>query len=322
MSIFYQLERFVRNTFKTTVAIFLEALKLSPNAQGYVSGSITELLLKQHIENQGYEVERIREKWEGSKHPNHRGDFYFSKTGTDRWFVLESKGIKSNSEKWHKLFNRNNLIQFLYDYHGIIHWIDQDKDIENQIITWVDTNLPLFRDKYGATLYEYEEAQKYLQNRPKRETDKSRAIDALKNCSRDDIGTMISERLEYVSSKLGVLETHFVSGTSGRSGRTQATPRKDEFNVMSVDIFLRYPEHRFLFANPQLLDSSNDDLSHMKQNYIMGFVFVGEDGSFQLNLSEEWFDDFEEVTASLDPSSAINPEDKQVDNRNVVYEDE
>ena len=220
MSIFQQLERFVKNTFKTTVAIFLEALKLSPNAQGYVSGSVTELLLKQHIEERGYEVERIREKWEGPKHPNHYGDFYFSKKGMNRWFVLESKGIKSNSEKWHKLFNRSKLIQFLYDYHSIIRWIDQTKDIENQIIQWVDQNLPLFQTRYNTTLYEYEEIQKFLQNRPKRETDKSRAIDALKDYSREEIGAMISERLDYIRSKLGVLETHFVSGTSGRSGRT------------------------------------------------------------------------------------------------------
>jgi len=220
MSIFQQLERFVKNTFKTTVAIFLEALKLSPNAQGYVSGSVTELLLKQHIEERGYEVEKIREKWEGPKHPNHHGDFYFSKKGMNRWFVLESKGIKSNSEKWHKLFNRSKLIQFLYDYHSIIRWIDQTKDIENQIIQWVDQNLPLFQTKYNTTLYEYEEIQKFLQNRPKRETDKSRAIDALKDYSREEIGAMISERLDYIRSKLGVLETHFVSGTSGRSGRT------------------------------------------------------------------------------------------------------
>jgi len=322
MSIFKQLEQFVRNTFKTTVEIFLQALKLSPNAQGYVSGSITELLLKQHIEERGFEVERIREKWEGPKHPNHRGDFYFAKKDVGIWFVLESKGIKSNSEKWHKLFNRKNLIQFLYDYHNVIHWIDQNKDVENQIIKWLDKHLPLFQDKYSTTLYEYEEVQKYLQNRPKKETDKSRAIDALTNCSREEIGAMISERLDYVRSKLGVLETHFVSGTSGRSGRTQATPRKDEFNVISVDIFLRYSEHRFLFANPQLLDSSGDDPAHLKQNYIMGFVFTNEDGSCQIHLSEEWFDDFEDVVATLASSSAINPADKQIDFRNVIYGDD
>jgi len=42
MNIYEKLAQFVKQVFKTTVEIFLEALKLSPNAQGYVSGSITE----------------------------------------------------------------------------------------------------------------------------------------------------------------------------------------------------------------------------------------------------------------------------------------
>jgi hypothetical protein len=46
MNVFEKLTRFVQRVFKTSLEIFLEALKLSPNAQGYVSGSITELLLK------------------------------------------------------------------------------------------------------------------------------------------------------------------------------------------------------------------------------------------------------------------------------------
>jgi hypothetical protein len=109
MNVFNKLEIFIKKVFKTSVEIFFEALKLSPNAQGYVSGSITELLLKQHLEHKGFTVKRIREKWEGRKHANHHGDFYFQyKDGP--WFVLESKGVKSNSEKWHKLYNIDKLI--------------------------------------------------------------------------------------------------------------------------------------------------------------------------------------------------------------------
>jgi hypothetical protein len=88
MTIFQKLETFVRKVFKTTLEVFLAALKMSPNAQGYVSGSITELLLKQYLEKLGYEVKRIREKWEGKKHPNHHGDFYFKKINDDILIVL------------------------------------------------------------------------------------------------------------------------------------------------------------------------------------------------------------------------------------------
>jgi hypothetical protein len=75
----------------------------------------------------------------------------------------------------------------------------------------------------------------------------------LRKFSRDEINEMIAQRLAYVMSKVKVLETHFVSGTSGASERTQATPRKDEFNVVAIDIVLRYPEHKFVFANPENL---------------------------------------------------------------------
>ena len=266
MTIFQKLETFVLKTFKTTLEVFLAALKMSPNAQGYVNGSVTELLLKQHLENLDYEVKRIREKWEGKKHTNHHGDFYFRKNGTINWFVLESKGVKSNTEDWNKLYNLPKLIKILFDYHEIIHWIDKTKEIEPQINEWIKNNLP---DLLNApTLYSYEEIHDYLNNPPKKETAKLLAMQTLANYSRDEIDAMIDNRLEYLMSKIRVLDTHFVSGTSGSSERTQATPRKDEFNVISIDIVLRYNEHKFLFANPKHLESSSKDGNHLQQNYL------------------------------------------------------
>ena len=59
MNILSKLENFVTKTFKTTLDVFLDAIKMSPNAQGYVNGSITELLLKQHLEKFNFEAKRI-----------------------------------------------------------------------------------------------------------------------------------------------------------------------------------------------------------------------------------------------------------------------
>jgi len=125
MTILERLSHFVQRVFKTNLEIFLEALKLSPNAQGYVSGSITELLLKKKLEEDyGFEVKRIREKWEGRKHPNHHGDFYFRRPEDEFWFVMESKGVKSNSEKWHKLYNFDNLKRFLVTHSDKINSVN------------------------------------------------------------------------------------------------------------------------------------------------------------------------------------------------------
>jgi len=118
-----------------------------------------------------------------------------------------------------------------------------------------------------------------------------------------------------------VLETHFVSGTSGKSERTQATPRKDEFNAISIDIFLRYSEHKFLFANPNHLESSGDDPNHLQQNYIMGFVFTNNQGDQVLNLTEEWYENFMDVYETLNSKDSINEEDMQIDNK-ILFSDE
>lgn len=321
MTIFEKLTNFVQRVFKTTLEIFLEALRHSPNAQGYVSGSITELLLKKKLEEEhGFEVKRIREKWEGRKHSRHHGDFYFRKPDSLLWYVIESKGVKSNSEKWHRLYNFENLKNFLITHADKIPWIDRRRDVERQVTDWIYANLPMFRDKYSSNLYEYEEVQKY---KPKRETEKARAIAALYSYTRDQLNGMIEERLNYVMSRVKVLETHFVSGRSGSSERTQATPRKDEFNVMAIDIVLRYSEHKFLFANPQNLESSGDDPNHLQQNYIMGFVFTDEQGNMTLNITDDWYEDLSDVFDTLDTEDCVKEEDMQIDNRYfVVNEDD
>lgn len=319
MTIFERLTNFVQRVFKTNLEIFLEALKHSPNAQGYVSGSITELLLKKKLEEEyRFEVKRIREKWEGKKHPNHHGDFYFRKPESKLWYVMESKGVKSNSEKWHKLYNFEKLKKFLITHSEKISWIDINGNIEEQVIEWIYRELPKFRDEFSTTVYEYEEIQNY---NPQRETAKSRAVAALKNLSREEINAIFESRLKYVMSKVRVLETHFVSGKSASSDRTQATPRKDEFNTISIDIFLRYSEHKFVFANPQHLESSGDDANHLQQNYIMGFVFIDERGNSTLSITDDWYENLNNVYETLSEADSVNENEMQIDNRYLIAEE-
>jgi len=320
MNIFEKITRFVEQAFKTTLEIFLEALKLSPNAQGYVSGSITELLLKKKLEEEyGFEVKRIREKWEGKKHPHHHGDYYFRKPASSFWYVIESKGVKSNSEKWHRLYNFENLKNFLIIHAEKIPWIDQSGNVGQQVTEWIHKNLPKFQNEFSSNLYEYEEVQKY---KHKRETEKARAIAALRSYNRDKINDMIQERLDYVMSRIKVLETHFVSGRSEVSERTQATPRKDEFNIIAIDIVLRYHEHKFLFANPQNLESSGDDPNHLQQNYIMGFIFNDEQGNPTLTITDDWYEDLGDVYDTLGNEDSVNEGDMQIDKRYMVLNDE
>ncbi len=320
MNVYEKLTQFVKQVFKTTLEIFLEALRLSPNAQGYVSGSITELLLKKRLEEEyGFEVKRIKEKWEEKKHPRHHGDFYFRKPDSPYWYVIESKGVKSNSEKWHKLYNLDNLKHFLTTHSDKIPWVDNKHNVEEQVVNWIYTNLPKFWDEYSSNFYKYEEVQKY---KSKRETKKARDIAALQGYTREQVNDLIEERLNYVMSKIKVLETHFVSGTSGVSERTQATPRKDEFNVIAIDIVLRYPEHKLLFANPNNLESSGDDPNHLQQNYVMGFIFTDDQGNPSLTITDDWYEDLEDIYETLDPEDSVDEDDMQIDNRYIVVNEE
>ena len=139
----------------------------------------------------------------------------------------------------------------------------------------------------------------------------------LKKHSRKEINTMINNRLSYMEKKIQVLETHFVSSSSELNERTQATPRKDEFNIVAVDIFLKFPEHKFLFANPKNLDSSGTDPNHLQQNYIIGFIFNKNES----HISDEWSNDFNEILKTIKKKDAICEKDMQIDNRQVIYDD-
>ena len=313
MDITSKLIEFVKNVFKTDLEIFLKALKLSPNAQGYVHGSISELLLKQELEvHYDCEIKRIREKWEGKKLLTHHGDFYFKKRNEPFWYVIESKGIKSNSEKWHTLYNLDKLIKFLITNSDKIQWIDTSLPIEKQINDWIKQHLPRYLTDFADPIYDYDHIQQYA---TARKTSKSEIIEKLRQYSRDEIDKQISERILYLNTKLRVIETHFVSGKSDSSERTQATPKISEFNIMAIDIALKHCEHKFFYANPKSLEPSSADASHLQQNYIMGFIFIGEDGTKVISLTEDWYEDFNEVYSSLQPTDAVDEKDMQVDMR-------
>jgi len=113
-------KKFVMEHFGVDEETYLEALKMSPSAQGYILGSISEILLKRYLEDKGYEVIRIKEKPSGgynAKNFEARGDFYIRekrKWNYDEWLVIESKGLKSNSEfRGSKLDSPKKVFNFI-----------------------------------------------------------------------------------------------------------------------------------------------------------------------------------------------------------------
>lgn len=299
------LSDYIKAKFAIGEDIFLEALRLSPNARGYISGAISEFLLRDFITSKGYEIMRIKEKWEGDKHPNHHGDFYVRRKGTKDWFVLESKGVKSNSEKWHKLFNKDNLISFLAK-----HIKRTPFKSEKDIIHFVSENLKSFEKEYGSNFYTLNDVRKYKE--ASRTTQKGEDMKLLRKLSPSELERALNKRLAYVMQFVHVLETHLVSGGSKKSARTQATPRSDEFHLLALDLYLRTGKHQFIFANPKLLQPSGSDKNHLQQNYIVDILVK--------TIKEEpkpvvpWTNNFDEVFSTL--KKPVNEKDMQIDERN------
>ena len=60
-----ELTKYINKKFGIDEAKYLDVLRMSPGAEGYLLGSLGELLFKEYAEALGYEVLRIKEKPEG-----------------------------------------------------------------------------------------------------------------------------------------------------------------------------------------------------------------------------------------------------------------
>jgi hypothetical protein len=52
----------------------------------------------------------------------------------------------------------------------------------------------------------------------------------------------------------------------------------------------------------------------------MGFVFPQPDGTLKLDLTDDWYDSFDDVCQTLSAAGAVRVSDMQIDNR-VLHND-
>lgn len=236
--------------------VVIEAILDSPNARGYIIGSISELLLRNTLIGQGFKVLRIKEKWEGPK--IHHGDFYISKDEKN-WYVIESKGLKSNSEKW----ARSAEINFFKKLSG--------KKQNSPDKNWFDA------------LPQHE-----------------------KSILRD----------EKNQSGIRLCQTHMPSGKktneSRKDGRTQASPRFDEFHLLAVDMYTKTGKHDFVYAVSDELARSKKDNNHLLQNYFITLVMPSTLLPLE-PLAIPWSTNLDSLFSRL--KNPININDMQIDQR-------
>lgn len=314
-----ELEAFIKKRFGVSLSIFSEALNSSPSANGYIMGAISELLLKEYLEKNNYNVLRIKEKPSGgnnAKNSDARGDFYIKKNNNDEndWFVIECKGLKSNAEfRGAKLDNESKLFKFLKplafpskDYKKKIY--DKGfKSYSKEKDLWesknIDQKFPDFKwieETAGATSVKLENIWK----------DEEDLLKWIKNQDKYLFSEQAYRKMEGIIS---ILETHQPSNRiSSITKVKQAAPLVLDFNIMAVDLFLRTGKHEFAFMNSDKISHSPTSPEHLYQNYTIDILIKGIKKN--IIFTPPWYQNIDELINKTNPI-ARKLDESQLDKR-------
>lgn len=302
-----ELNDYIKLKFGVDENTFLKVLKMSPGAEGYIHGSLSEYLFVGYIESLGYDVLRIKEKPKGgynAKSDDARGDFYIRKKGIvkDEWFVIENKGIKTNTEK--HLFNLDTKDR-LYKHLKSLAFPKNDyleKSYQKGLKTynkskekWEEKNVgkqfPKFRWNKKTPAARSFNLIGYWKN----EVELKKWVDSL------DESKLTSESYLNLEGPIRMLTTHAPSNrTAPITNIKQAAPLVTEFNIMCVDLFQRIGKHKFVFMNPNSISHSPTSPEHLYQNYHLDYIIPGIKD--ELNLSHPWYEDIEECIKQTKPT--------------------
>ncbi len=315
------LKSFVENRFGVTQEIFLQALQNSPSANGYITGAISELLLKNHLESLGYEVLRIKEKPAGgnnAKNSEARGDFYIRKNGNpeNKWLVIECKGLKSNSEfRGSKLDNKDKLFRFLkplafpkIDAKQKIY----DKGLKAYNKTKEDWEKKNPNKKFPPFLWNVENAGAINVNLNGIWKDEQ-SLKIWIDSQPDEFFTEYAYR--NAEGAIVILETHQPSKRIGEITQiNQTAPLVKDFNIMAVDLFLRTGKHEFAFMNSEKISHSPTSPEHLYQNYTIDVLVKNE--KTQPVFTPPWYNDFEKLVQETTPKTR-EIDESQLDTREI-----
>lgn len=291
------LNDFVKRKFGINEALFLEILKISPGAEGYLLGSLGEQLFKKYAESKGYEVLRIKEKPDGgykAKSDEARGDFYIRKKGNkkDEWFVVECKSVKSNAEKRAGLTAPQKCLTLLEKhsikrvshvksiYQSGYNAYNKAKDVWQKKKT--GKRFPPFRWSKlnpGAGVPD-------LSGFWKSKADIKKWLDSF------DKSVFSEDAYWDLKAPIRLIQTHMPSSRVDKLGIKSTGPLVSEFNILCLDLFLRTGKHEFVFVNSQDLNHQAKAPNHLQQNYTID-ILTAKDGFKRHALLKPWYDDLE-----------------------------
>jgi len=296
---------YINEKFGVNNNTFLEALKMSPGAEGYILGSIGELLFKESVEFLGYEAFRIKEKPEGgynAKSADARGDFYIRKKNSkkDDWYVVECKGVKSNSEKRSGLLKLSSCINLLTK-----HSIEREKHL-----------LSIYKSgKKAYTRSKKKLKKKFKGNFSKFKWNKNNPGSGIPDLrglwkSKDEIEEWLEsfqkesfneDAYWNLTAPIRLIQTHMPSTRIDPVTKIISTgPLVTEFNILCVDLFLKTEKHEFVFANSENLNPQSKSPNHLQQNYTID-ILTSKDNYKKHPLLKPWYYDIEKCIKETKP---------------------
>lgn len=316
------LKDYILKNFGVDENLFQEALTLNPGSKGYILGAISELLLKEYLEKKGFEVVRITEKPKGgnnAKSSEARGDFYIRPKGSveDKWLVVESKGLKSNSEfRGGKLENRIKLYQFLKRL-TLVPKNNNELIYNKGYISYSRVKKAWETKNPGKKFPKF----KWSKNHP---GPISADLKALWSSEKELKEWVDNQPLESFSERayrnvigpIAILETHLPDGRiSPTTNIVQAMPLIYDFNILTIDLFLRTGKHEFVFVASHNISHSPTSPEHLYQNYIIDILVKGK--KEKVIIKPPWYTDIQECILKTNP--VPRPIDlSQVDKRNTA----
>lgn len=312
----------LREQFNVEPIQIIEALKLSPSAQGYIHGAISEILLIQYLVSMGYEVLRIKEKPAGGfdeKKVGYKGDFLIKKKDGNEYYVVECKGLKTNSEFRGAETDEDDHVKKLSKekaYNALKKFIKIDKkDIYDKGL-----------NKYLSTKADWESKNpgktfpSFKWNKEIPGPDNADLTPYFNNLNELKLFVnQADEKLLYETAfrdkkaLYKILQTHEPSDrTDLQTGIHQAAPLVSDFSMMAVDLFQRTGKHEFVFMNPDAISHSPTSPNHLYQNYIIDVIVPGVKD--ELCISHPWYDNIDECIKKTHPKT-VEYDASQIDYR-------
>lgn len=312
----------MREQFNVEPVQIIEALKLSPSAQGYIHGAISEILLIQYLVSMGYEVLRIKEKPAGGfdeKKVGYKGDFLIKKKEENDYYVVECKGLKTNSEFRGAETDEDDHVKKLSKdkaYNTLKKFINIDKNSiymkgYNKYLVakanWESKNpgkiFPSFKWDVNTPGPDNADLTPYFEN-----------LSALKKFIEDADDSLLYETAFRDKTALyKILQTHEPSDrTDLETGIHQAAPLVSDFSMMAVDLFQRTGKHEFVFMNPDVISHSPTSPNHLYQNYIIDVIVHGVKD--EVCIRHPWYNNIDECIKKTNPKK-VEYDASQIDYR-------